>query len=213
MSAENRGLLFFGLLTGLFLAFSFKFGLGDWIYPIDWAERVLIILILIAYAYWRGEFILTRPRQVPIPTQVLYWGAGILLCLGIYAASSKLSDVWEAGTWHQFPAYANDFMYWTDVTLGIALVAISEELAFRWLPGLLAQRHGWSWTKLHWISALGFMLIHIPQGMNTMLFSVVFSIFLMMAYKRYGTLLAPIFIHFAYDALAFAGTFHWIFGF
>lgn len=200
-------LLVFAGLTALFLLPSFKFWTGPWIYPIDWAERIVIIAVVLWIATRTGERVWTKPKLRPLWDHPLWWGIAIALCFAIFWVSGQIGAIWPDSRWLRFPPYPNAYIEWTDLTLGIALVALSEELVFRWYPSILARHAGWSVGNLYWISGISFVLIHIPQGPNTMILSFVFACILMTFHRRYQSILAPILLHFVYDVLAFSGVF------
>ncbi len=98
--------------------------------------------------------------------QFILWTIGITvlgLCLMEpgFALWSKLLPSMRLGS---IPIGTDSPLYMLDMTFGLALVAISEEVIFRGLTFTALKKRSYSIPKIFLISAIIFGLIHWSQG-------------------------------------------------
>jgi membrane protease YdiL (CAAX protease family) len=96
----------------------------------------------------------------------------------------------------KYPKVDSPILHWTDVTYGLALTAISEEIVFRGLfAGLLARCFNGE-AGLALASALFFALVHWSHGLTAMAVAFTAGVALMALYRRTGSLLPAIAAHY-----------------
>jgi membrane protease YdiL (CAAX protease family) len=95
-------------------------------------------------------------------------------------------------------------VYWLDITFGLALVALSEELAFRTVAQRVIGAFTDSQIWLVLVSALVFGIIHWSNGVPNIIDSAVVGAVLMVFYLRSGSILGPMAAHYLIDLWYFA---------
>ena len=97
----------------------------------------------------------------------------------------------------RYPALDPGPLYWTDVTFGLALTAVSEEFAFRGVFAQLMTPHIKSQTMMVAASAIVFALIHWSHGVTSMVVAAFAGVALMMLYLRTGSVVPGMVAHYA----------------
>lgn len=171
------------------------------IYFLDYAFRIVCLMILLP-GHWRRIFTLP-PRP---------W---LALALTIPVLMIDLALL--AGYWNLPPAAAAPFLgvadyprlppsglLTFDLTVGIALVALSEEAIFRYLfTQSWAERRG-STEALYVFSSLAFGLIHLPRGIAVVVTAGVIGLLYMWLYRRTQSLWPPMIAHYVTDVVAYS---------
>lgn len=143
------------------------------LYFADYVSRVVLIAVFLALGGWR----------LPGPSRRLPW--------------------WQVATLAVALGLALPALVLFDLTIGLALVAVAEEVAFRKVFWAVWQELGWPGLTV--VSSLAFGLLHAPQGVAAVVFTAVSGALLMMAYRISGSLWVPIGLHYWADLLAFGG--------
>lgn len=103
------------------------------------------------------------------------------------------------------PEITSPVWNWVDLTLGLLLVAICEELVFRGFLHTFISRY----TKNAWvivvISSVAFGLIHWSLGMQAVIITAIIGAVFMVAYLRTRSLPAIMLAHFTINFIDFAG--------
>ncbi len=108
-----------------------------------------------------------------------------------------------------FPGIADPALRWIDAVFGVALVAVSEELVFRFLPNRIGRDRGWHVWQIYLMSVLTFAFIHAPQGIVRVLDAAIFGLLAMALFRRFGSLWVPIAVHFLVDFVLFSDVACW----
>jgi membrane protease YdiL (CAAX protease family) len=103
------------------------------------------------------------------------------------------------------PPITNPAWDWIDLTLGLLLVGIVEELVFRGVMLRFLRNYTQSTFAIVIISALAFGLIHWSLGLTAVLVTTVIGAVFMIAYIRTGSLVPVMLAHFAVNFVDFAG--------
>jgi len=107
---------------------------------------------------------------------------------------------------HTPPKYpVDDLLFAIDMTIGLVLVAVSEELVFRKLARDAIRRISRFGIVAVVISALAFASIHISNGPGDTLQAFVIGIIFMSWYVRNGRLVPLIVAHYFFNLLIFTG--------
>ncbi len=162
----------------------------------DYGSKILALAILFAVPALRAAVAgtLAMPRApweaalLAVVAAAAILGAEWLLCTAdIEVAALKL---------FQYPKIDSGVLYWTDITFGLVLTAVSEELVFRGafarllvpaLPGALGMTVA---------SAVFFALIHWSHGTTAVAVAFVAGVVLMALYRRTGSLLPAMAAHY-----------------
>lgn len=103
------------------------------------------------------------------------------------------------------PAIASPAWNWIDLTVGLLLVGICEELVFRGFLHTFISRYTASSCAVVVISSVAFGLIHWGLGLHAVLVTAVIGAVFMITYLRTRSLPAIMLAHFAVNFIAFAG--------
>ena len=103
------------------------------------------------------------------------------------------------------PAITNHIWDWTDLTFGLLMVGIFEELIFRGYMHTFISRHTQSPVAIVVISSVVFGFIHWSLGLHAILITSTIGAVFMIAYMRTRSLAAIMFAHFAVNFIDFAG--------
>jgi len=105
---------------------------------------------------------------------------------------------------HLFPRLENTSFLYFDLTVGLALVALSEEIVFRYLFSKLWQNRGWSTVTLYITSSIAFGLLHLPQGLALVIFAAITGFIFMSLYRFTGSLWPVVTVHYLFNLLVFS---------
>ena len=119
-----------------------------------------------------------------------------------YKLVAKLSSYSPLGG---MPAITNPVWNWIDLTFGLLLVGIFEELIFRGYMHTFISRYTKSSFAIVVISAVAFGLIHWSLGLHAVLITSTIGAVFMIAYLRTRSLPAIMLAHFTVNFIDFAG--------
>ena len=103
------------------------------------------------------------------------------------------------------PAISNPVWNWIDLTFGLFMVGIFEELVFRGYMHTFMSRYTRNSFAIVVISAVAFGLIHWSLGLHDVLITSIIGAVFMIAYLRTRSLPAIVLAHFAVNFIDFAG--------
>lgn len=141
------------------------------------------------------------------PPRFIGWTIGITtlgLCLDEpgFTLWNKLLPSLKLGS---VPIGADSPLYTLDMTVGLTLVAIAEEVIFRALAFSALRGKGLSIPKTFLISALIFGLIHWSQGPTAIVATSITGSALMLCMWRTGSIYPTIIAHYVINYLSFSG--------
>jgi membrane protease YdiL (CAAX protease family) len=113
------------------------------------------------------------------------------------------------------PAITSPSWDWIDLTFGLLLVGVCEELVFRGYMHHLISRYTQNQAVIIAVSSVAFGLIHWSLGLHSVLVTALIGAVLMMTYLRTRSLPAIVLAHFAINFIDFAGVvpksiFQWV---
>ena len=199
------------LWFGLVLA---PFYLNDiWLIPadsatavlaVDYGSRILSLAILFAVAALRFEAFgsLAWPKDVWRAFGWIVVGTAVVVAFDKFVGDPVGARYAEFQLF-RFPKIESELVRWADLTVGLFLVAISEELVFRPLFAKVLQSFALSRGVIIWISALAFSAIHWSGGLGTLATALVAGILFMEVYLRIGSVLPLIAAHFLVNFILF----------
>jgi membrane protease YdiL (CAAX protease family) len=103
------------------------------------------------------------------------------------------------------PAITNRLLDQIDLYLGLALVAIVEEMVFRGLYFNLLSRHIASRIIVMMVSAVVFGVIHWSLGLSAIVHTAIIGAVFMFCILRTGSILPTVVAHFFVNYVAFSG--------
>lgn len=211
MAGSNRYLVAFAVLAAPFYLNDFASILvTDWRWwlAIDYVAVKLFPLAVVAWLIASRRMTLvdfglvSQPAAAFLATLLLAAFAGTLidqnaytLLAGLpgYDALGRMPEI-RSGAWNRF-----------DLSIGLLLVGILEELVFRAYAYTVLRRYTASPAAIVAISAVAFGLIHWSQGLVPVLVTAVIGAVFMAFYLRTRSLPALALAHFAVNFIDFAG--------
>ncbi|MBI9087235.1 MAG: CPBP family intramembrane metalloprotease [Desulfobacterales bacterium] len=127
---------------------------------------------------------------------------GTLIDQNAYRIIAKLPGYKPLGG---MPAITSPVWNWVDLTFGLLLVGICEELVFRGFLYTFIRRYTENSYAIVIISAVAFGLIHWSLGLHAVLVTSTIGAVFMMAYLRTRSIPAIMLAHFAVNFIDFAG--------
>lgn len=193
------------LVLVLFYAGWGKFLADDTdVYLIDYAQRALIIALA-----W-GALTDALRRPLPLITNPVWLsalvGSAAIIAVDTWTAGMASRAAFDTALFPEvsFPPLENEVWQAVDLTFGLVLVAVSEEVVFRrlWAGWWDARRGGTA--GLYIGSSLVFGLLHLPQGLADTAIAIVWGVLLMYLYRRSHSLALVILVHFLVDLWYFS---------
>jgi len=206
VTVARRRTAYLVLLAPLYLNdFAFIVLKGsDIVYVIDHAVRIAVLAMMMLWPLSRKialEVEPARPRTGLAIFAIVMIGVADLL-------SGRFIEVpltsWAEWTvLFQFHSLQNPTLYWLDLTIGLILVALSEELicrkfAYSWLKS--AGRPGW---KIVLISSVLFALSHWSKGIGNISTAILFGLLAMIVYLKMKRIWPLILAHWIVNFIAF----------
>ncbi len=180
---------------------------GQWLFA-DYGSKVLALALLLAFAPLRAavraSLALRRPWQEAAGWAVLAMIVIASLNQITTAFKSELGDspVWSGVS--TYPAIEDPVLRAIDLTVGLALTALSEEFLFRGALGVIGVRYVANRILLSILAALAFALIHWSQGVVSLAFTFAAGLILMALFWRMGSTIPGIVVHYAVNLVSFA---------
>jgi membrane protease YdiL (CAAX protease family) len=169
-------------------------------YATDLFAIVIICLSLMKHFFNREECgLISLPFRCLLISSVLLSAVGIAIDR---LAGPLIYQHFHEWSYHQFPAYPDEVWRWTDLIIGIPLVAVAEEVIFRGLL-LTFLRERFSILIAAVFSMLIFSGIHWGVGPHSLINSFLYAIGPTWFAIRYRSLYPAIIAHFVTDFVAF----------
>jgi membrane protease YdiL (CAAX protease family) len=179
-------------------------------YLIDAGKRVVTVAILVGVPTLRSAY--RVPEKAKEPPNAILWlirtGALSVALIVVERLSSMfiarpLTEQFPDSALFAFPQYANDTIRLLDLTVGMFLVGLSEELLFR--RALIEMLLKQSWPRLAVVfgSAVPFACIHWYGGIGHVIYALPFGLFAALIYLQFRSLWMLVVIHAAADLFVF----------
>lgn len=170
----------------------------------DYGSKVLALLILLTVPALRraaaDTIRLKRPAAEAMVLATLCTG----LIIGVdYFFRSVVDIEVESLVLFRYPALEPDVLYWIDITFGLALTAVSEEMVCRGVFAVLMARFLPGAVSMVAVSAVLFALIHWSHGITSMVVALIAGVALMALFLRTGSVLPGIAAHYAVNLADF----------
>lgn len=173
-----------------------------WLF-LDYAGRLAALAILLAIPTARAVALRSGRRRVTW-IELVVWGVAIAL-FSFYVGHPLMHVIDRVipGTRLGGTPDPRGALRWIDLTFGIALVAVHEEIVFRRCARFaLAKIWGDGWRMVI-AAALIFGAYHWWTGIGNMVYAALFGIVAMIAFRRMGVLWPVMIAHYAVDAITF----------
>jgi len=167
----------------------------------DYAGRFAAIGVLLALP--AGRWCLRRPDRLRAGLlEVGLWCAAIVLLFRATPLDSILVQILPETVLGGYPR-PEGWLYVLDLTLGLVLVSLHEELVFRKIGYHALKSVLHSEIMIILVSALIFGLYHWWRGAAGIIGAALYGLLAMPCYRRTGSLWPIVFAHFLVDYIAF----------
>ena len=174
-------------------------------------DYVGVKLFPLVVALWLIRSKKMRPAEFGLTTQSVPSFLVVFLIVALvgtvidqngYRLIAKLPGYSSLG---DMPAISSLAWNWIDLTLGLLLVGIVEELVFRGYMHTFLSRFTESSSAIVAISSVAFGLIHWSLGLHAVMITSIIGAVFMIAYLRTRALPPVMLAHFAINFIDFAG--------
>lgn len=181
--------------VALYGAFALPFFLNDLlfaaldggygVYLADYATRLAVLIALLAWPAARAAV-----RAEPDAVLAIWRGAALVVLLVLagrllwLVVGDEVEALDEATALFEFGAIDDPVLNWIDLTFGLLLVAVTEELVFRRLALRALEQFGAGALATVVLSALVFALMHWGGGVGQVLYAFVIGALYMAFYRR-----------------------------
>jgi membrane protease YdiL (CAAX protease family) len=199
-------ILAYGLTLAISVANDLLLGLTAERYALYFADYavklVMLALLLVAGVHQLAD---PRPKVRPRPAVFVLWFVfAVVVHLSVVFIVARLERIWPLPHLFAWPRLGNSWLMAVDLTFGIALSVVVEELMARRLAWNVLQPHfAHTWGPLV-VSSLFFSLGHWGRGPWNMMSATLVGATLFIAYRRTGSLALVIAAHYLVNFLVFA---------
>lgn len=184
----------------------------EWL-TVDFGTRLLVLAFVAGVPSLRhcvrssfGK--LALPDEIPSMTWLrigaFIFGALLIHIFFELAVHYPLRDFMPEMRLAQFPQIQDPATYWLDLTFGLALVAVSEEVVFRAILKQAIERFTANRFLIVLLSSVVFGLIHWSHGVSSMLGGFISGIVFMLMFLGTRSLLPPIVAHYCVNLIVFS---------
>jgi len=177
-----------------------KFLNHDTTFVFDYAERILIIALClwawpVTWDQLKSGLQALTPKicLLIVLATISIIAIDFVIDIAYGVQFLNLYTVWE---WGHYPKIENRFLFAFDLTVGLVLVAASEELIYRKIASDILVKVTKSRLFLYVSTALIFAAAHIPQGLDSTTNAFFAGVILLFVYRKSGTLWVPVIIHY-----------------
>ena len=198
--------LFLLVLAPFFLndfAFMASRTAEQWL-AVDYGSKTAALFLIAVFARLRGPSMASLPRRA-LTTEGLLLAAGCALAiLAVDLVVTEARDFFpEELILFRYPNIEQPALYWIDLTFGLALTAVAEELVFRAIARDFLERYMSGTFAIVAASAVIFAAIHWSHGIGAMVTALFAGAALMVLYMRTRSLVPCMITHYAVNAANF----------
>lgn len=181
-------------------------GTPDELYWLSWDYSIRIVSLIGIGACYRNGFITDDDRRTSVWKSVpIFLAALICLYLLYMYVRPVLVQALPYLRLFRPPLIQDTSLLVFDLTIGLALVAVSEELAFRRVAFSALRRLGFGEGGVLFLSAAGFALVHLTSGLGNALNTFLFGLLLGSVFRATGRLSLCIVLHYLDGLVVFGG--------
>lgn len=172
-------------------------------FSVDYLMRAAVLIALAAARPTRHIAFKARPIQIG-KTELVAWFlvAAVLAAICGYEPLWRIAEALVPDIRLDFPPRTTGSLYFIDLTFGLMLVAIHEEIFFRRVARVVFRPLGDGKTMVA-LSSVIFGLFHWWTGLPNMLLAMAVGAFLMLLYRRSGALWPAVLAHYLIDFWVF----------
>lgn len=177
-----------------------KFALPDAaLYALDYLVRIIVIGMIVFSGGFRFK-LPTRLNWLWLSSLAILATAIDLILFRLYQFFYEPIPILGEAIF-EFPPIADAWFYAFDLSAGLILVALSEELVFRFL---FVKAFPASRVMQYALSCIAFGLFHAPQGLLLVITAALSGLIAMALYRTTRTLAAPVLSHYLVNLIIFS---------
>ena len=194
------------VVVALFFINDFAFIAADtasqWL-AADYLFKAVALAIIVLYGPLRGAA-RDQPLSVSLAEATLLVLATTALIITIFeTVYPAIEMIFPKTALQELPEIHSSALFWFDLSIGLTLTALAEELVFRRLFYGVLRQYFISTTLFVLSSAVLFGLIHWSGGFANVISSTIAGIALMALMLRTGSVIPPIIVHFIANFVLF----------
>lgn len=199
MDTNKKKLYIFAFLSSIFILNDFLFIYANdflkWLF-IDYSSRILAIVIIF-YSIYKGVFNYSdlKLNKLNLKELTLYtFALSIVGILTFEILEPILDNFFKDTNFVTFPKITNEFVRIFDLTIGLILVALSEEFIFRALALKVLEK--FSRINIILITSFIFSIIHWSTGVSSLIITFLIGTIFMIATLRVNSIYPVLLSHF-----------------
>jgi membrane protease YdiL (CAAX protease family) len=203
---SRQYLFLFALVLAPFFLNDFAFmasqTAAQWL-AADYGSKTVALVLLAAFAATRRPALDSLPRRLTVEGLLLA-AVCTFAILAVDAVVGEIGDIFpQELILFRYPKIELPALYWIDLTFGLALTAVAEELVFRSIARDFLGRYMSSALTIIAASALIFAAIHWSHGIGAMVTALFAGAALMALFMRTGSVVPCMIAHYAVNAADF----------
>lgn len=169
---------------------------------IDYFTRIITLFVLVLVGL---RFKKISPRQLELDETIKWTFGMFFIGLLVYTIVVPiLSKVTMSTGFYKFPKYPNIPVKLIDITFGLALVAVSEEILFRGIMITWLKKHMYKPSRIAFISSAAFGAIHWGSGIPHVIGAFLFGLLPAFFYLKKRNLVPCILAHYFLNLFIFS---------
>ncbi|WP_028879604.1 CPBP family intramembrane glutamic endopeptidase [Terasakiella pusilla] len=191
------------ILLMLFYIGWIKFPItGDAIYLADYLIRIVMLIFI-----WRERSVLLSKPNWPLFHMWLAFPVALIAFIFLHQMLISFEFIHDVNDYFPepktYPPIKNVYLLVFDMTIGLLLVAITEEFLFRYKLNEVLKGKSFNLPSRYLITSILFALIHAPQGITALIETFLWGLLFFFLYQKSKSLHFVIVIHFLTNFIIF----------
>jgi hypothetical protein len=171
----------------------------------DYAAKAAMLAVAWSVPAFRSYVLASlRPTRGWVEMSILTLLALAAVLLSEHWVREPIDQAFPGTRLYVFPNIDSRPLYWFDMTVGLLLTALAEEIVNRGVARRVLERFAGGAVAVALLSSLVFAFGHWSAGAGTVTSAFVSGIVLMALFMRTGSLVPGIVVHYAANAVSFA---------
>jgi uncharacterized protein len=184
---------------------------GDFfkILAVDFGTRIFVLIVCLLFCFLKG-YTAEDWNLLRLPRKTFWWGTIFLLCFGILVVDflgGKIRVFFPELTFFWYPIPPTIFFKFFDLSIGLGLVAISEELVFRGFLISFLKKRSLSTLGIVFISSILFGAMHWSNGVYIIFSSFIWGIATSFFVIKYRSLYPAIIAHYIINLIIYSSSY------
>ena len=192
----------------LFIRYS-----GDFfkILAVDLGTRVFVLIVCLLFCFLKG-YAAEDWNLLRLPRKTFWWGTLFLLCFGILVVDflgGEIQDFFSELTFFWYPIPPTFLFKILNLSIGLGLVAISEELVFRGFLISCLKKYSLGTFGVTFISSILFGAIHWSNGVHIIFVAFIWGIASSFFATKYRSIYPAMISHYFINFIIYSSSYFW----